>query len=149
MRLDHLNGSAPPKLAPELKFRNSIFFQQITFLTFLRKTTIPSQQYVGADYQMRFRRAILPIVIRIITICRYILIRTDPFRSWKIGLSSFESKHFDIFWWIFGGSFAYCFQSSSIFEFWNETLVKYFYLKKKIIFSYSKDYLEKIKQKVR
>ena len=116
MRLDHLNGSAPPKLAPELKFRNSIFFQQITFLTFLRKTTIPSQQCVGADYQMRFRRAILPIVIRIITICRYILIRTDPFRSWKIGLSSFESKHFDIFCWIFGGSFAYSSKSSSIFE---------------------------------
>ena len=137
MRLDHLNGSAPPKLAPELKFRNSIFFQQITFLTlfYVRQQYLHSmlqQQYFGADYQMRFRRAILPIVIRIITICRYILIRTDPFRSWKIGLSSFESKHFDIFWWIFGGSFAYCFQSSSIFEFWNETLVKYFYLKKKL-----------------
>ena len=154
MRLDHLNGSAPPKLAPELKFRNSIFFQQITFLTlfYVRQQYLHSmllQHYVCADYQMRFRRAILPIVIRIITICRYILIRTDPFRTWKIDLSSFESKHFDIFWWIFGGSFAYCFQSSSIFEFWNETLVKYFYLKKKIIFSYSKDYLEKIKQKVR
>ena len=143
MRLDHLNGSAPPKLAPELKFRNSIFFQQITFLTlfYVRQQYLHSM-YVGADYQMRFRNAILPIVIRIITICRSKLIRTDPFRSWKIGLSSFESKHFDIFWWIFGGSFAYCFQSSSIFEFWNETLVKYFYLKKKVIFSYSKDYLE-------
>ena len=92
---------------------------------------------------MRFRRAILSIEIRIITICRSILIRTDPFRSWKIGLSSFESKHFDIFWWILGGSFAYCFQSSSIFEFWNETLVKKFLFEKKVIFSYSKDYLEK------
>ena len=105
MRLDHLNGSAPPKLAPELKFRNSIFFQQITFLTlFLRKATIPLLQFrkVGAYYQIRFRRAIFPIVIRIITILCYIITGsiprfgsldwTDPFRSFNLDLSSFDQN---------------------------------------------------------